>query len=75
MNKGKCMFGGLTRRSRRAETKVSINYDEVQDWEDKMLGKASGLLVHTTRWQDPKMLKLMGIEDNFNFIHSPNQVI
>lgn len=67
MSKGKGIFGGFTRRSRRAESKVSINYDEAQQWEDEMLYKANGLDVHTTRWQDPKMLEHWELKDEFDF--------
>ena len=48
MNKGKGLLGGILRKQRRAEVKVSINYDEVQDWEDEMLLRANDLEVHAT---------------------------
>jgi hypothetical protein len=49
MNKGKGLPSDL--RSRR-NTKVSINLDEEQLWEDDMLSKAEGLDMHATRWQN-----------------------
>ena len=41
MNKGTGLLGGILRKQRRAEVKVSINNDEVQDWEDEMLLRAN----------------------------------
>jgi hypothetical protein len=64
MNKGKGLLGGL--RSRR-NSKVSLNYDEEHLWEDDMLRKAEGLDVHTTRWQDPEVLRILHIEEDFNY--------
>ena len=62
MNKGKDLLGGIMRKSRRAEVKVSLNYDEEQDWEDVMLARAHALEVRSTRWQDPAVMRFMGIE-------------
>ena len=67
MNKGKGLLGGILRKQRRAKVKVSINYDEVQNWEDEMLFRANDLEVRSTRWQDPVVMGLMGIEEDFNY--------
>ena len=64
MDKRKGLFSGL--RSRR-NAKVAINLDDEQQKEDDMIYKADALHVHTTRWQDPRMLKELHIEEDFTF--------
>jgi hypothetical protein len=65
MNKGKGILGGL--RARRGPSKVSFNYDEEHLWEDDMIERAEGLDVHTTRWQDPEVLMMLSLEEDFNY--------
>ena len=67
MNKGKGLLGGIMRRPRRAEAKVTTNYDEAHGWEDDMLFRAFHLEVHSTRWQDPVVMDFMKIEEDFNY--------
>ena len=67
MNKGKGLLGGIMRRPRRAEAKVTTNYDEAHSWEDDMLLRAFNIEVHSTRWQDPYVMNLMKIEEDFNY--------
>jgi hypothetical protein len=60
MEKGKILFSSF--RSRR-NARVSLNFDDEHDFEDKMLYQVEALHVHATRWQDPKMLKALHIEE------------
>jgi len=55
------------RKPRRAEAKLTVNYDEVLMWEDEMLFRANDLEVRSTRWQDPVVMELMGVEEDFNY--------
>ena len=64
MEKGKGLFSGL--RSRR-NARVAINLDDKQQIEDDIIYQAEALDVHTTRWQDPRMLKELHIEEDFAF--------
>jgi hypothetical protein len=64
MDKGKGLFSGL--RSWR-NFKVYINLDDEQQWEDDMICKAECLDVHTTRWQDPRMLSVLHVKEDFNY--------
>jgi hypothetical protein len=64
MEKGKGIFSSL--RSRR-NVRVALNMDDDHQFEDELLYKVEALDVHATRWQDPKMLKAMHIEEDFAF--------
>jgi hypothetical protein len=41
--------------------------DDDHQFEDELLYKVEALDVHATRWQDPKMLNVMHIEEDFAF--------
>jgi hypothetical protein len=64
MEEGKWLISGL--RSRR-NAKVAINLEDVEQIEDDMIYQAEPLYVHTTRWQDPRMIKELHIEEDFAF--------
>jgi hypothetical protein len=63
MNKGKGLPSDL--RSRR-NTKVSINLDEEQLWEDDMLSKAEAWMCVPQDGRS-RMLSLLHIEEYFNY--------
>jgi hypothetical protein len=60
MEKGKGIFSSL--RSSR-NIRVALSMDDEHQFEDDLIYKAGDLDVHTTRWQDPRMLKAMHIEE------------
>ena len=64
MEKGKSLFSSF--RSRR-NARVSLNMDDEQDLEDRMLYQVEALDVHATRWKDPKILREMHIEEDVAF--------
>jgi hypothetical protein len=41
--------------------------DDEHDFEDRMLYQVEALHVHATRWQYPKMLNAMHMEEDFAF--------
>jgi hypothetical protein len=64
VEKGKGIFSSL--RSRR-NVRVALNMDDEHQLEDDLIYKEEALDVHATRWQDPRMLKEMHIEEDFSF--------
>ena len=65
MNKGKALLGMNSRPKSRA-SKVSLNYDDNQLWEDDAVFVGEKLKIHTTRWQDPHVLEEWGMKEDFD---------
>ena len=64
-SKGKGLLGMSSRPKRRA-CRVSLNYDDNHLWEDSASFVGEKLRIHTTRWQDPRVLQQWGMEEDFN---------
>jgi hypothetical protein len=63
MDTVKGLFSGL---SSRRNSKVSINLDDEQQYEDYTICKVDSLNINTTSWHDPSMFSVLHINEDFN---------